>query len=423
MWKRFLGEKNSTHSMVAFMSASNLFSHVLTMASGLLVAKWMLPEELGFYNGFSIVTSYIILSQLGIPSGLSRELPYYMGKGEPEKAREVAAVANCYELLLGFILLISATVVAVGFLLLQNYPYAAGAFVVGVTSFEAVYVSKYLMILYRSNDDFNKLALINVVVSIASAVSVLLVWKLAFYGLCLRALVVFAVQFALVWRWRPIDVRPRWDKAIFREILHVGMPIYWVANVYSLWPVFQRTAVISCLGVRALGLYALALMVDNSMKIVSNTLASVTFPKMSFAWGKGVSFGELLRQSTKIILATFGLNTVLAVVGWLLLPLFVETFLPNYRDGIAAAQWMLLAGALSSFGVYSNVYMVVKRNTERLISYVAAMLVWAASLLILLQWRGPVLEIMPQSLLVAYAAMYLVNGWHFRKYVRIDLRA
>ena len=100
MIKKLLNNANSSSKMIAFMSFSGIVSNVLAMVSGLVVAKWLLPAELGEFNFFSVITSYVILSQMGIPSGLLRELPYLVGKGKIEEAKLRAAVTKYWELIL-----------------------------------------------------------------------------------------------------------------------------------------------------------------------------------------------------------------------------------------------------------------------------------------------------------------------------------
>ena len=80
--------------MILFLSFSNIVGNVLTIVSGLLVAKWLLPEQLGLFNSFTVFASYVVLIQIGIPSGLARELPFHIGKGAMDDAKNYAAVAH-----------------------------------------------------------------------------------------------------------------------------------------------------------------------------------------------------------------------------------------------------------------------------------------------------------------------------------------
>ena len=148
---KFLASGNKT---LAFVTFANLTNSVIAIVTGLIVARWMIPEELGVFNSFSIFTSYIILAQLGIPSGLSRELPFYFGKNEPGKAQEFASTAKYFLLLISVIVFSICFFASIYFFICNNFTYALGALVVGATSFQGIYISKYLKVLYRSEKHF-----------------------------------------------------------------------------------------------------------------------------------------------------------------------------------------------------------------------------------------------------------------------------
>ncbi|MFM2360981.1 MAG: hypothetical protein RLY16_2974 [Bacteroidota bacterium] len=402
--------------MVLLTSMSGLISNALTILSGLIVARWLMPEQLGLFNSFSIIISYIILLQLGIPSGLSRNFPYYIGQNNRPHAEQLAATAAYWSLALGFIILALSMVTSIGFMVAGNYKFAAGVFVIGISSFQSFFVTKYLKILFRSNNDFNKLATINIINAVISFASIVFVKYFDFYGLCIRAIFLCLSDFVLTWWMRPAKIQPHWEKDHFRSLLKVGMPIYWVANVYSLWPIVQRTIVVFIGGTKALGLLGLALMVETGMNIISTSISSVVFPKMSNAWGKSHRFSELLQIAWKPVAVGFSVNSILVIVGWLALPLFVNFLLPNFVEGIQAAQWSLLVGLISIFSVFSNIYMVVQQNLSRLVSYVTGFVVWLVSLFIFYSVRGFNLINFPQSMCIAYVSIYLVDFYFMRKF-------
>src|SRR5688572_13779821 len=89
-----------TNAMVFFLSISNVFSNVLAIISGLLIAKWILPEQLGVFNSFTILSSYIILAQVGLPMALGRNYPFYLGSKQLDKANESVAISHSWALIL-----------------------------------------------------------------------------------------------------------------------------------------------------------------------------------------------------------------------------------------------------------------------------------------------------------------------------------
>ncbi len=375
MWNKIksLASGNKT---LAFVSFANLTNSIIAIVSGLIVARWLLPEELGVFNAFSIFTSYIILAQIGIPSGLSRELPFFFGKNETEKALEFASTSKYFLLLISVIVFCCCIFVSVYFLVSQNYPYAIGAVVIGVTSFQGIYVAKYLKVLYRSENHFFNLARIDLINSVVNLISLFLVYKYLFYGLCLRAILIVLVDWYFTDKWKPISAKVSFNWANFKALSRVGMPIYFVANIYGLWPTFQRTFVLSVLGAKGLGLYALANIVQGMLSTFNNTISSMSFPLMSKAYGEGKKLKEIMLIPFKPFLISLGVYTILLIIGWPLLPYVVEFLLPNYVDGIPAAQWMFVVALVSAFGVFSNIFMVVQKNHHRLVGFILGILAW-----------------------------------------------
>lgn len=409
--------------MIAFTSFSSLFSNVITMLSGLLVTKWMLPDELGFFNAFSIITSYIVLVQLGIPSGLSRELPYYYGKGDHDAAQNFASVAQFWAIFNAIVILIISSIVALFFFLKGKLEYAMGTLTIGVTSFQTFYTTKYLKILFKSNLDFNKLALISIVISIISFLTIYFVWKYKFLGLCLRAIFISIFDFIITFILRPIKVQPFWSKDIFKKLLKVGMPIYFVSSIFSLWPILQRTLILFFGGTKALGLYALAIIIDNTLQAINQSISSISFPKMAFAFGQNAKFIELIKIPFKFVIITFTLYLFLIACAWYLLPLLVKKLIPNYIDGLEAAQWMLVFSLLSVFSIFSNIYMVINKNFDRLKTYIFGMLAWASTIFINFYVFGNEfdLPIFPKAMIVGYLIMYAFDLLFYNKY-RLELK-
>jgi len=407
--------RGSTNSMIFFLSFSNIFGNGLTIISGLFVAKWMIPEELGAFNVFSIITGYIVLIQLGIPSGLSRELPFYIGRNEKGTAINYASVAQYWQKGLGLVLLSATILIAFVFLSQKNYQTAAGITVVGITTWHTLYVTKYLKILYRSNRDFNKLSWIKIINSLFLFFSIVLVWLYGFYGLCIRAILAALVDFIFTYKWRPITTKPKWNRLHFIDLFRLGLPMFAIANIFNLWPIIQKTLIVTLGGTKALGLFVIAIMVENSMKTVTKSISGVMYPTMSISWGKGATVGEMVKLVMKPLIIGLILFCLLAPLAWWLLPIFIESILPNYIEGIQAARWMIIVGILGLANVFSNYYNVVKDQLNRLKLYLGGIITWAITVLILFQKDGFSLVIFPQAMVLAMLVMIIINYYHIKK--------
>jgi len=409
---------SSGNKTIALVTSSNLISNVVAIISGLIVASWMLPEDLGLFNALSIFSSYIILLQLGMPSGLSRELPFNFGQENLEHAHDLAATAKYFMIALALGILLLCIIPAIYFFFIEKYDYALGSLVVGITSAQTFYSTKYLKILYRADNHFNKLARISLISTFVNLISLVLVYEYLFYGLCLRAIILVGVDWYFTEKWKPLNVEAKFCWKNFKELSRVGMPIYFVANIYGLWPTFQRTIVLSMLGTKGLGIYALANIVQNMLGTFNNTIASISFPKMSLAFGQGKSIVEVFKIPAKLTMVSILIYTLILIVGWPLLPKIVALLLPNYIEGVEAAQWMFVVAVVSSLGIFSNIYMVIKKNHHRLISYSIGMTVWISYIMIHSISSVADLVVFSKALLYGYIAVTISDAFFYYSYFK-----
>lgn len=406
--------------MILFMSSSSLISNVLTIISGLLVARWILPEVMGEFSSYTVFSSYIILAQIGIPIALGRELPLNIGKGNVQLAEQYAKIAQFYAILLSFTILIISIIVSIYFLTEGDPQSAAGFFVIGILSIEGFYLTQYLKVLYRGTRDFNKLSIINLLQAFVSFASVYFVYEWGFYGLCLRAVLSFLSGLILTWYWRPTKVKPSYDKDSFLHLLRLGFPMFLVTNVYSLWPVLQKTMILSLGGSLSLGLYMVANVVESSLSTVSGSIGSVTYATMANDWGAGSTIAQLFKLAVKPVILGALLFLVAIPLGWFALPYFVKLLIPNYLDGIKAGQWMLITGFISLFDVWTNIYNVVNNQKEKLFSFLFGVAGWLITLGLLYKTKGFSLEIFPQSmavgfvLILIYTLLYVYKNKHLK---------
>jgi hypothetical protein len=136
---------------------------------------------------------------------------------------------------------------------------------------------------------------------------------------------------------------------------------------------------------------------------------------MTTQWGKGLKLNKIIKKLKKPFGLSFILLAAVIPLGWWLLPVFIELLLPNYIEGIVAAQWMLLVGLLSLTNVFSNVYNIVKDQKNRLICYLSGFTVWIVSVFGLKLVNGFKLEIFPQAMIPALIIMALLNFLYINK--------
>ena len=77
---------NSNVKTIGGLAGSNLLIMAIGLIGTLIQSRYFTPEDLGYFRSFCIATGYAFALNLGLFSALSRLYPYYIGKGEIDKA-------------------------------------------------------------------------------------------------------------------------------------------------------------------------------------------------------------------------------------------------------------------------------------------------------------------------------------------------
>jgi len=364
-----------------------------------VVGRLVAPATLGLFHGIGLVLGYVPVLELGILNGLNRELPYAMGKGDREQAKQLAAAGQAWALLVGGAVCVALWGVA-GWELVRGEAWrAASWFTNGLLAVLLFYSQLYMETTYRTAHDFARLALVRVLQSLAALALLVLVGVLNFYGLCLRAVLTAAVGGLLLYWWRPFRVGPRWHCGHLKQLLRVGAPILAVGQIYMWWPVVDRTLVLGLAGTEAMGLYAVALMAVGAVGVLPAAMSQIMYPRLAQQFGVQESLAALLRLSWKPMLVTAALLIPLVIAGWFLAPPLVRWLIPAYVEATPAMQWALPSALVACFDPLQKVFNVIRRQGLRLVALLLGIAAYGASLLLLVE-GGVYLAAFPQAMLV-----------------------
>ncbi len=290
----------------------------MRLAGGVLLGRLVAPSTLGLFAGIGLVLGYASIAQLGILNGLNRELPFYMGKGDIERAHSLASAAQAWALAVGAVVFAGLTGVAIW--QLAHGELLTGRRLVHQRDPGDVHLLRH----WLPADDLSQLARLRQAGpgrtwprGPPGLVGLALVALLGFYGLCLRVVLAGATSTALLFRWRPVRVGPRWDWADLRHLFMIGAPIFAVGQVYGLWTgVINSTLVLSFTGHPGHG--ALRHGTGGHLRLGGRPGrgGAGALP----AHGPGVrgraQHRHLVRIAIKPMLATCAGLSVVAVVGW-----------------------------------------------------------------------------------------------------------
>lgn len=406
--------KPSIVRLVGALVGGNLAALSLRMVGGLVTARIVEPSTMGLFSGLSLFLGYAPFLQLGILNGLNRELPYYVGKGDHQRVKELAAAAQSWAILVGSLVAAGALVVAAYHLTNRHWMLGLGWLNNAVNVWLLFYVQYYLQMTYRSAGDFARVAKASVIQQAVSLLLVGLVWWLDFYGLCLRGLLATLANAAFLFYWRPLKVQPAWNRSHFLHLLKIGGPIFVVGQLYAWWTTVDGTLLFTRMGAHGMGLYTLAALSGGTLQMLPEALGVVLYPRMAEQYGRGANIRGLLEATLKPLIIAAMVLAGMAVLAWFLIPLVVPTLLPNYTEGIQAAQWSLICPVVLCLAPVGNILNVLKKQIGYGVIIGLGMVSYYGSLQWLLR-DGLYLAAFPQAMLlgrsVFVAGCYLYVGW------------
>ena len=388
---------------IAKFASGNLVALGMTLVGGFLSARAVGPEVLGLFGSIALVAGYVPWLMLGAANGLGRELPYWMGKGDPKRVESVAATANAWALWVATAC--AGAMLCVGLWQLFRgrvdlaCGWAAQAFMVWVL----LYGMNYLRFTYRRPSDFIALSKIKITQATVNLATVAGVFLWGFYGLCIRGVLTAATNMAMLWRWRPVPVRPRWERKEFVHLIKVGFPIMFVGQLYAWWAVLNNTVLLSVLGVMGLGLNSLVMMSNAVGLIFPQAVGQVVYPQMTAEYARSGNLRSVLRIAALPAAILLPLMAAIVAAGWFATPYVIKFLLPKYTEAIPAVQWNLLTWLPLSVGSFNNVFASVGRMSLYMAAIVGGMAVYLVFLWWMLGTRKD-LVVFAQSMLVGRLA-------------------
>lgn len=354
-------------------TAASLFSTFVNIVAGFLVLRWVGPEEIGVWQMLLIINSYALIGNLGITSGLARELPYLMGKGEPDQAYSLAETTKAYTLFCTATTLIILIIINVIF-------WFKGKDLVYILSFTTImlilainFYKDYVLTLFRTNKSFSKLSVSYLIQGVLSIVLLPIIYLFRFEGYLAYNLGTTIISLLLLLKINPIQVAADFDYKKFILLFKTGMPLFIMAYLYGVSKTFIKFAVLHFGGIIMLGLFAPVFAIRNGLNILPKIITQYIYPKLTHKYG-ATNDSTLLWKPVRNIsfLLLISLGVAIGPV-YYFMPDIVSVFFPMYLESVFPARMALLSGVVFSSFIGVIALNAVKGYKERLlitISYI-----------------------------------------------------
>lgn len=339
---------------IAAIFGSNIISTLLGALGGLLAARFLGPEEMGVFRAFTIPMMYLVILQFGIPDGLFRQLPYYIGKDNLDKVNSLAASAGAWNFFISIIVSIGFLICAFHSLFLHDVKGFFGWFSQVLVCW-GIFYGGYLGTTYRTLTHFVSLARIELTQSIISFFLVFLLPIFRFYGLCIRSAIPTIFSLFLLNRNRPLKVKLYFNLKEFKELVTTGLPFFfWIYLGTQLWMATESFLILRFGGYEALGYFGVAIVIREGLSILPQAIHQVLMPKMVEEYARNNDINKINTTLFSIAIVNSVIMVLVTLLSCIVLDIIVPVLIPKYTGGLLLMKITLFYAVVQALSLPLN---------------------------------------------------------------------
>jgi O-antigen/teichoic acid export membrane protein len=336
------GTRVKQEQVFFFYSLTALLLQASMMLAAFVVLRYVPPDKMGVWRTLLLFQTYSNVVTLGIPNGLSRELPFFLGRGNRPQTERLAATAQFYILLIsgiGSVVLIMTVAVAPGL----SSQWTLALLAMSALWFSRLYRS-YLSVTFRAEAEFRRLTVCNIIEFVLNLGSLVLVAVGGYTGMVARYALLSVMMAVLLHFIRPIHVRPRFVRRDFSILLKTGIPQYFGSYLIAASLAFEQTILARRGGTELVGLYAPAAAITTVMMAVHASIVSYINPRIVFKLGQTNDPRAVFRGTRIATYVITAISLPIAIAGMVMLPLAMPAVFPKYKAALHASQFALAGG-------------------------------------------------------------------------------
>lgn len=342
---------------------SNVVTSCVSMATGIIAAAFVDPEELGVIQTVLLIYTYASFLHLGVFSGLNRNLAYYKAKGDIDTMQDeintsykvsyvvafvsgvIGIIAFIYYFLNGYdtIYLISSILLVASLILTPL-----------ITNIEAT---------YKSGQEFGRLGNKKNIQSIVYLVFSFLPAFIGALGRIVAGVINLIVGYILRLINPPYKCTGRGSFKSLKDLFYTGFPILISSYIWSIINVMDKTYIASTMSSKEVGLYTIAGYCVTLFMMIPSSISALLYPKAAAIYGSTGRKEALIGFWSKSILLMVAVLVPVAVAAYFLLPPVVSCIMPKYTDGIKVAQITLLTCTTFIYFGPSALFGTLKKNS------------------------------------------------------------
>ena len=363
--------KNKKSEMIrdiSIYSGSSYVANIMYFLRGFLNASIVGPAMYGLWSGLNIILSFGFYAHLGVLQGMSREIPYSLGKGDERKADAVRDNA------FGFCITASIVTAVLAVICSLFFKESLGlAGMIGIISVSVLMIVSNGIAFYRmalaATKRFSLIAMGDFVFPVIYIIlTILLVPRWNIYGIYAVAVSCPIMMFLFFYFRTGYKPRVRFEfKTVFR-LMKIGLPLMSLSLFPFILFTVDNILILRFLGAAQLGYYALALTIFKSITYLPGVVAKVTEPRLFHEYGeteKIESLKKYLFVPTKAM-ATF-LPVLIGVI-YFVSSFIIKYFMPQYMPSLGPL-FIILFGKFFLLSAPTTMIFLTAVNKQHSVPY------------------------------------------------------
>lgn len=359
-----------------------LTSSFITIPISLVVSfvslRMIDPYYLGLWASLTIIETYSTFLRFGVVNGMNRELPYAIGSGEIQSAKEIVQTTLFYTILTSILVIFFSPSL---YLFFGNDSITLVSLTVIILMVILNQYSTFLTGTFRTSDNFNKLSNIQFIIILVKLASIPLIYYFSFFGYVLMHLIVSLIGALLLHIYRPFNYKPKFFKNKFIQLIKIGFPVFLSSFAIGFIDTFPKLFILHFGNTKLLGIYAPVLAMIAVFSSLPNSLGAYFSPKLTYQLAK---LNNPKLMYTKI-LKIYGLSIIALLPFALVLYLFLDYFailFPKYVDSIRFLEIGLFIApfVIAKLG---NIISIILKQVNFMLYYVSMYAVFQIGYLLL----------------------------------------
>lgn len=416
-WGKHFGQ---THKNLFYVFSSSIISKIFGATTTFLLPNLLGPTNYGAWITLLLISSYAPIFHLGVLEALFKQYPYYIGKSEYRRAKELEGNVYCF-------ILIAASIFILAGLLIINLnnneiiiAFRTEADLVVVTSALSL-ISSYQYFRISAYQKFKYCSIIDAARSIITSVVVIVLTIIYdLYGTVLGYLVSEFIILLISHVFGKIhcgEIILSLNFKVVKGAIQKGFPITFVTWVGSIVATLDRIISTTFLGKTMTGYYGLGLSAVGLLSQIPRTINSVLYPKINEELGKN---SKNIKIAYLVILPSYVAGIILPLfVGCSIqvLPIIYIIFFPKYISGLSSAQILLICFYFGSLASSATNFLIAKAyNLEILISILVNAGIGASLTIFLIHQQFNLIALAVGSLTAAVSQSVVVWTLVFRNF-------